>query len=58
MHDRDYVFVPAPANKFRRVEVVGGDLQNDNNSQEIESGIGPGQQVVTNALVMDHVLGQ
>jgi cobalt-zinc-cadmium efflux system membrane fusion protein len=58
MHDRDYVFEPAPGNKFRRVEVVGGDLQNDNNSQEIKSGIGPGQQVVTNALVMDHVLGQ
>ena len=26
MHDRDYVFVPAPDNKFRRVEVVSGDL--------------------------------
>jgi cobalt-zinc-cadmium efflux system membrane fusion protein len=59
MHDRDYVFVPAPGNKFRRVEVVGGDLQGDNtNLQEIKSGIAPGQQVVTNALVMDHVLGQ
>jgi membrane fusion protein, heavy metal efflux system len=59
MHDRDYVFVPAPGNKFRRVDVVGGDLENDNtNLQEIKSGIAPGQQVVTNALVMDHVLGQ
>src|ERR1019366_3378564 len=26
MHDRDFVYVPAPGNKFRRVEVVGGDL--------------------------------
>ena len=26
MHDRDFVFVPAPDKKFRRVEVVGGDL--------------------------------
>ncbi len=59
MHDRDYVYVPAPGNKFRRVEVVGGDLLQSNvNLQEIKSGIAPGQQVVTNALVMDHVLGQ
>jgi membrane fusion protein, heavy metal efflux system len=59
MHDRDFVFVPAPDKKFRRVEVVGGDVLPDNlNLQEIKSGIGPGQQVVTNALVLDHVLGQ
>jgi cobalt-zinc-cadmium efflux system membrane fusion protein len=59
MHDRDFVYVPAPGNKFRRVEVVGGDLLADNtNLQEIKSGIRPGQQVVTNALVLDHVLGQ
>jgi cobalt-zinc-cadmium efflux system membrane fusion protein len=59
MHDRDFVFVPAPGNKFRRVEVVGGDLLQDNTSlQEISSGLEPGQQVVTNALVLDHVLGQ
>ncbi len=59
MHDRDFVFVPAPGNKFRRVEVVGGDLlQDDTNLQEVKSGLKPGQQVVTNALVLDHVLGQ
>jgi cobalt-zinc-cadmium efflux system membrane fusion protein len=59
MHDRDFVFVPAPDRKFRRVEVVSGDLLSDNvNLQEIRSGISPGQQVVTNALVLDHVLGQ
>jgi cobalt-zinc-cadmium efflux system membrane fusion protein len=59
MHDRDYVFVPAPGNKFRRVEVIGGDLLPENTSlQEISSGLEPGQQVVTNALVLDHVLGQ
>lgn len=59
MHDRDFVFVPAPGNKFRRVEVVGGDLlQEDTNLQEIKSGITPGQRLVTNALVLDHVLGQ
>jgi cobalt-zinc-cadmium efflux system membrane fusion protein len=59
MHDRDFVFVPAPGNKFRRVEVVSGDLQPDNVSlQEIKSGLEPGQQVVTNAIVLDHVLAQ
>jgi cobalt-zinc-cadmium efflux system membrane fusion protein len=59
MHDRDFVYVPAPGKKFRRVEVVSGDLEQDNTSlQEIKSGIEPGQQVVTNALVLDHVLAQ
>ena len=59
MHDRDFVFVPAPDNKFRRVEVVSGDvLPNNTSLQEIKSGLKPGQQVVTNALVLDHVLAQ
>ncbi len=59
MHDRTYVFVPAPGSKFRRVEVVAGDLvQSNTNLREIKSGIKPGAQVVTNALVMDHVLAQ
>jgi cobalt-zinc-cadmium efflux system membrane fusion protein len=59
MHDRDYVYVPAAGNKFRRVEVVGGDLlQSDVNMQEIKSGVEPGQKVVSNALVLDHVLAQ
>jgi membrane fusion protein, heavy metal efflux system len=59
MHDRDFVFVPTPDKKFRRLEVVGGDLLRDNTDlQEIKSGLKPGQQVVTNALVLDHVLAQ
>jgi len=59
MHDRDFVFIPAPDKKFRRIEVVGGDvLQENTNLQEIKSGLEPGQQVVTNALVLDHVLAQ
>jgi len=33
-------------------------LSDNVNMQEIKSGIAPGQQVVTNALVLDHVLGQ
>ncbi len=59
MHDRDFVFIPAPNHQFRRLEVVSGNLLQDNTSlQEIKSGVEPGQQVVTNALVLDHVLAQ
>jgi cobalt-zinc-cadmium efflux system membrane fusion protein len=59
MHDRDFVFVPAPDKKFRRLEVASGDLLPDNTTlQEIKSGLKPGQQVVSNALVLDHVLAQ
>ena len=57
MHDRDFVFEPAPDNKFRRIEVVGGDVL-PNNVQEVKSGLSAGQQVVSNALVLDHVIGQ
>ena len=59
MHDRDFVYVPTPGNKFRRLEVVSGDvLPNDTSLQEVKSGLQPGQQVVTNSLVLDHVLAQ
>jgi cobalt-zinc-cadmium efflux system membrane fusion protein len=59
MHDRDFVFVPAAGNKFQRVEVVSGGLLPENTKlQEIKSGIKPGQQVVTNALVLDSVLAE
>jgi cobalt-zinc-cadmium efflux system membrane fusion protein len=59
MHDRDFVFTPTPERKFRRLEVVSGDVLPDYlDLQEIKSGLQPGQQVVTNALVLDHVLAQ
>lgn len=59
MHDRDFVFVPTQDKKFRRVEVVSGDLlPGDTALQEVKSGLTPGSQVVTNALVLDHVLAQ
>jgi membrane fusion protein, heavy metal efflux system len=57
IHDRDFVYVPAPQNKFRRVEVVSGDVL-AGDKQEVKSGIGPGQQVVSNALVLDRMLEQ
>jgi cobalt-zinc-cadmium efflux system membrane fusion protein len=57
MHDRDYVYLPAPDNKFQRLEVVSGDSL-PNNLQEITSGLKPGQRVVTNALVLEHTIDQ
>jgi cobalt-zinc-cadmium efflux system membrane fusion protein len=57
IHDRDYVYTPAPGNKFQRMEVVGGDSLPDN-MQEVRSGIKPGLQVVVNALVLEHTIDQ
>jgi membrane fusion protein, heavy metal efflux system len=53
LHDRDWVFVPVEANKFRRTEVVSGAAL-PNGNQEIVSGIQPGQSVVANALVLEN----
>jgi cobalt-zinc-cadmium efflux system membrane fusion protein len=53
LHDRDWVFVPAPDKKFRRVEVRGGDTL-PNQMQEVLTGLQPGQQVVTNAVVLQN----
>jgi cobalt-zinc-cadmium efflux system membrane fusion protein len=57
IHDRDYVYVPAEDKKFRRVEVVSGDALG-NNMQDVQSGIKPGQQMVSNALVLEHTIDQ
>jgi cobalt-zinc-cadmium efflux system membrane fusion protein len=57
LQDRDWVYVPAPNKKFRRVEVISGDAF-PNNLQEIRSGIQPGQQVVINALTLQNTVGQ
>jgi membrane fusion protein, heavy metal efflux system len=53
IQDRDWVFVPTPDRKFRRVEVHSGDML-PNQMQEITSGLQPGQQVVSNALVLQN----
>lgn len=52
LHDRDWVYVPAGGNHFRRTEVQTGKIL-DGNRQQILSGLQPGQQVVTNALLLD-----
>jgi cobalt-zinc-cadmium efflux system membrane fusion protein len=57
LHDRDWVYVPAEDNHFRRLEVTSGVML-PGNQQEIVSGIKPGQQVVSNALVMQNTVEQ
>ena len=57
LHDRDWVYVPAEGRKFRHVEVIAGSSL-PNNQQEIVSGIKPGQQVVSNALVLQNTVEQ
>jgi cobalt-zinc-cadmium efflux system membrane fusion protein len=52
LHDRDWVFVPAGNNQFRRTEVHAGKML-DHGRQEILSGIQPGQQIVVNALSLE-----
>jgi cobalt-zinc-cadmium efflux system membrane fusion protein len=52
LHDRDWVFVPAGGNQFRRTEVRTGQMLSGSR-QEILSGLEPGQQVVTNALLLE-----
>jgi cobalt-zinc-cadmium efflux system membrane fusion protein len=57
LHDRDWVYVPAGGNTFRRVEVTGGKMVSPI-MQEIVSGIAPGDRVVSNALVLQNTAEQ
>jgi membrane fusion protein, heavy metal efflux system len=52
LHDRDWIFLPAGANQFKRAEVHAGRML-DGNRQEILTGLEPGQSVVTNALLLE-----
>jgi membrane fusion protein, heavy metal efflux system len=51
LHDRDWVYMPAPNNMFQRVEVKSGD-QLPNQMAQVLSGLQPGQKVVANALAL------
>lgn len=57
LHDRDWVYVPAPGGKFQRVGVVSGDML-PGGMQEVSSGIHPGDRVVTNALALQSTAAQ
>ena len=52
LHDRDWVFVPAGGNNFRRVEVHAGDML-PGGKQDLLSGVNVGQQVVSNVLQLE-----
>jgi cobalt-zinc-cadmium efflux system membrane fusion protein len=57
LHDRDWVYVPLDRGRFRRVEVVAGDML-PGGLQEIVSGVAPGQQVIARALVFQNTAEQ
>jgi len=57
LHDRDWVYMPAGGNKFKRIAIVGGGML-PNNMQEVTSGLKPGDQVVSNALVLQNTVEQ
>jgi len=57
LHDRDWVYVPAGDNKFRRLPVRGGNSL-PGNMQEVLSGIDVGQQVVSNVLALQNTADQ
>jgi cobalt-zinc-cadmium efflux system membrane fusion protein len=52
LHDRDWVYLPVGSNQFKRAEVQAGRML-DGNRQEILSGLEPGQQVVSNSLLLE-----
>jgi cobalt-zinc-cadmium efflux system membrane fusion protein len=61
LHDRDWVFIPAPDNQFKRVEVRAGRIL-PGNKQELlpaadgRNAVNPGQQVVSNVLQLEATL--
>ena len=57
IHDRDWVYTPIGGGRFRRLEVLGGNML-PGNQQEIVSGLKPGDQVVANALVLQNTMEQ
>jgi cobalt-zinc-cadmium efflux system membrane fusion protein len=57
LHDREWAYMPAGGNTFRRVEVTSGKML-PSNMQEVIDGIAPGDRVVANALVLQNTAEQ
>ena len=57
LHDREWVYTPVSAGHFKRLEVVTGNML-PGKQQEVVSGIKPGDQVVSNALVLQNTVEQ
>src|SRR5580692_2035533 len=57
LHDREWVYVPVGNGRFKRQEVVSGNTLPDK-TQEVVSGLKPGDQVVARSLVMQNTVEQ
>ena len=57
LHDRQWVYAPLGSGRFRREEVTAGNML-PGNMQEVVSGIKPGDQVVSSALVFQNTVEQ
>src|SRR5215471_7241095 len=57
LHDADWVYVPLEGKKFRRIQVVGGDML-PGGLEEIARGLSAGQKVVANALEFQNTAEQ
>lgn len=57
LHDREWVYLPLSGGHFRRQEVVTGSML-AGNMQTVVSGLKPGDQVVSNALVLQNTVEQ
>ncbi|HEY3971698.1 MAG TPA: efflux RND transporter periplasmic adaptor subunit [Candidatus Sulfotelmatobacter sp.] len=57
LHDREWVYAPLGNGRFKRLEVVTGNMLPDK-QQEVVSGIKPGDQVVSNALDLQNTVEQ
>lgn len=57
LQDREWVYMALGDGRFKRAQVVTGNMLPDN-QQEIVSGIRPGEQVVSNALDLQNTVEQ
>ena len=57
LHDREWVYTPVSTGHFKRLEVITGNML-PGNMQEVNSGIKPGDRVVSNALVLQNTVEQ
>jgi cobalt-zinc-cadmium efflux system membrane fusion protein len=57
LHDREWVYTLVSLGHFKRLEVVTGNML-PGGMQEVISGIKPGDQVVSNALVLQNTVEQ
>jgi len=57
LHDREWVYLPLGGEHFKRQEVVTGSML-PGNMQAVVSGLKPGDQVVSNALVLQNTVEQ